>query len=36
MNFRDEEKKNLSINKLLRYFENIQSKDILSDKILFG
>ncbi|WP_027309396.1 ABC transporter ATP-binding protein [Caloramator sp. ALD01] len=36
MDFRDEEKKNLSINKLLRYFENIQSKDILSDKILFG
>lgn len=35
IDIRDEEKKKLSINKLLRYFENIQSKDIISDKILF-
>lgn len=36
IDIRDEEKKKLSINKLLRYFENTQSKDIISDKILFG
>ncbi|MCX7950632.1 MAG: ATP-binding cassette domain-containing protein [Clostridiales bacterium] len=36
MDFRDKEKKNLSINKLLKYFEQIQSKEILSDKILFS
>lgn len=36
MDFRDEEKKTLNINKLLKYFDKFQSQNILNDKILFS
>ncbi|MPN35284.1 Vitamin B12 import ATP-binding protein BtuD [bioreactor metagenome] len=36
LDIKGEEKKSLTIEKLLNYFENLQSQDVMSDRVLFS